>query len=317
MRAPSFARSWRGKGRRMSEHDTPRGAEEQAYLDAEALLDDDAMRAKRRARVLDAITDVPSASAPTATAPRPERSFIRRGGWLAAAGVAGLSALIAVDYYNPADHRKPPETSTSVHRAPADASPSVARVRPDPALQPTPRLQPAAPARGEDRTASQETAAVEAAPSPQARYEPSPSPAPAPAAPVVPERYSELAVAQTREALVPGAAPGAAAGVRVAGAGAAAERRLDQAKRLRAAASQGRVSELTNLLAQGVNVDARGVGGETALMRAVRDRQVAAAELLVRHGADPDLEDDGGLSARDVAEALDDPGLTRALNTSR
>jgi len=301
----------------MPEHDMPRGAEEQAYLDAEALLDNDAMRADRRARVLDAITDTPSVPVPTAHERRPGRPFLRPGGWLAAAGVAGLSALVAIDYYTPPEQRKPPGTSTSASRAPASAPPSGVRAQLDPASQPTPRLPPATPPRGEDGAAPQEAAAVESAPSPQARHEPSPFPAPAPTAPPVPGRYAELADAPAQAAPAPGAAREAVAAMRAAGAGTAAETRSDQAGRLRAAASQGRVSELTDLLAQGVSIDARGPSGETALMSAVRDRQVAAAELLVRHGADPDLENDAGISARDIAAAIEDPRLTRALKPSR
>jgi len=83
--------------------------------------------------------------------------------------------------------------------------------------------------------------------------------------------------------------------------------------RLRAAAAAGRVSELTTLLGQGVLVDAADEVGDTALIKAVRANRQTAAALLPRYGADLELENRRGESARSIAASIGDPELTRAL----
>ena len=60
-------------------------------------------------------------------------------------------------------------------------------------------------------------------------------------------------------------------------------------------------------------MDAPDDDGETALMKAVQANRPAAAALLRRHGASLDLENRAGVSATDMARAIDDPELNRAL----
>ena len=86
-----------------------------------------------------------------------------------------------------------------------------------------------------------------------------------------------------------------------------------RAARLRAAAAAGRVAELTALLAQGTPVDGPDSEGETALMKAVQAHSLAATAVLRRHGASLDLKNRAGVSARDMAAAMGDADLNRAL----
>ncbi len=83
--------------------------------------------------------------------------------------------------------------------------------------------------------------------------------------------------------------------------------------KLQFAAAQGQVDEVRALLARGLPVDGLDEEGETALMKAVRANQPAAADLLRRRGASLDLKNPSGQSARDIAAELDDPRLYRAL----
>jgi len=85
------------------------------------------------------------------------------------------------------------------------------------------------------------------------------------------------------------------------------------AARLRAAATAGRISELTTLLAAGAVVDAADADGETALMKAVRANRPEAVVLLLRRGADPDRKNRAGVSAKDMARAISDAELNRAV----
>lgn len=52
------------------------------------------------------------------------------------------------------------------------------------------------------------------------------------------------------------------------------------------AAKQGRVQVLELLLASGCNVDARGEGGQTALLAATEEGLGSCVERLIDHGAD-------------------------------
>ena len=56
------------------------------------------------------------------------------------------------------------------------------------------------------------------------------------------------------------------------------------------------------LLGEGADVNARGPGGLTALMLAVKRKDEDAVKWLVKAGADPDLESEQGISARKIAE---------------
>ena len=66
-----------------------------AYVRAEALLEDQAARAERRARVLAAVAEA-SAATGTAASPPVRKAAWRRGGWLAAACVATLSVFLTL-----------------------------------------------------------------------------------------------------------------------------------------------------------------------------------------------------------------------------
>jgi ankyrin repeat protein len=89
------------------------------------------------------------------------------------------------------------------------------------------------------------------------------------------------------------------------------------AERLRAAAKAGRLTEIGALLAQGVSIDAADADGDTALMLSIKADQPPAAALLRAHGASLDQKNHAGVSARDMAKAIDDPDLDRALGLGR
>jgi hypothetical protein len=89
----------------MSDPDARPDPMDKAYVEAEAVLDDADARAARRARVLAAVAQEP---APLQTAPAvlTRVSAWRRGRWLAAACVAGLGLLVAIQIYHPVDHEQ-------------------------------------------------------------------------------------------------------------------------------------------------------------------------------------------------------------------
>ncbi len=101
---------------------------DKAYVEAEAVLNDDAARAARRAALLAALTQPDQAPqekpAPVITpAPVRYRPTWRREGWLAAAAVAGLSLFLALRVYAPTLH---PHPATSPPPANAAAAPAAA-----------------------------------------------------------------------------------------------------------------------------------------------------------------------------------------------
>ena len=67
------------------------------------------------------------------------------------------------------------------------------------------------------------------------------------------------------------------------------------------------------VLEQGADVNARGRGGLTALMLAVKRKEEDLIKLLLRCGADPNLEDDKGMSARKIAKAKAPQRILRLL----
>ena len=84
---------------------------DKAYAEAEAMLSDDAARAARRARVLAAVAAAPPAEASPARSP----GIWRRGGALAAAGLAGLVVLVATQVHPPAPLGPPAPTRGGRH----------------------------------------------------------------------------------------------------------------------------------------------------------------------------------------------------------
>ncbi len=70
----------------------------------------------------------------------------------------------------------------------------------------------------------------------------------------------------------------------------------DPVAELFVAASQGRISQLQSVLAQGVDVDARTHSGRTALMGAAFFGNERSARLLLSYGADVNAADNRGIT---------------------
>jgi hypothetical protein len=335
----------------MSDPDAAPDPIDKAYIEAEAVLNDDAARAARRARVLAAVAREPIAPL-AAVSPSIRRPAWRRGGWLAAASVAVLGMFVATHIYQPTLHQPPTEPTAPVVPAPAAAIPADRGVAtlPAPSRVPSHRAEPA------PRTfaASPQVAAptppnipsvpppppLPIPPAPHAFPSAPPAPAPPPPSPtevvVTAERRAPSAVASFSGRALDGArgakvevqrptfgvvnqaSSPALAAVHAAAplnrSGRPAGPLSDQAGKLRAAAATGLTAELETLLAQGVPVDAADADGNTALMRSIQTGQPAAAALLRRHGASLDAKNHAGTSAKDMAKAKGDPALNQALD---
>jgi hypothetical protein len=289
---------------------------DKAYVQAEAVLDDDAARAARRARVLAAVA--------RESAPEPARSGAsrrpawRHTRWLAAAGVAGLIALVANQIYEPA-WRHPP-SAPRVAATPSSAAPQIAALPPAAAVSEAPppsaaaaasqvstrELAPSAPPPPPPTIAAPALEAFPKAVTPP----PPPPPSSSDATVVTAERRDETI---QKAPVAISAFTGQSRAVEPVEVGSLASSSSEQAARLREDAAAGRTADLDTLLAQGVPVDAPDARGETALMKSVAAGQSAAAALLRRHGASLDRKDHAGESARDMAKAKDDAALNQAL----
>lgn len=284
----------------MSDQDAPPDPIDKAYTEAEAVLDDEAARAARRARVLAAVAA--EQAAPAVAPAVSKRSSWPRAGWLAAASVAGLSALVALQIERTGVIEQPPrptrpEAPTAVAPpaiAPPAAAPQALEAARD-AQAVSPRAvapsAPTRPAAAAPPSAPQARAIVQA---PTVAAAPPPSAAPAAEASSS-DDTGEVVVTSSRSA-----APARSA-------------EFERGQKLRNAAAAGRTAELTGLLAAGVAVDAADDDGETALMKAVQANQPAAAALLLRRGASLERKNEGDVSARDMAAEISDPELNRAL----
>ena len=73
---------------------------------------------------------------------------------------------------------------------------------------------------------------------------------------------------------------------------------------LQIASNLGFVEGVEELLRGGAQVDQSNGAGETALISAIHRRDAAMARLLLANGANPDLNDNSGRSARDYAELM-------------
>jgi hypothetical protein len=307
----------------MSDHDPDHDSIDQAYGQAEEVLDDAAARAARRARVLGAVAQ--AAAEPGNELLEPEQPRSRRGwtrgGWLAAAGVAGLGALIAVRLYQPTFMPAPSlaEQTAPAVSAPAPA-PSQGAVPEVPAAPPAEQAQTQGLAEG-PLTAPAEMGARAPAEAAEAQAMAAPPPAlqlAPPPAPVVAPRPApqEVEVQGGRASMAPSAESRAArvtADEEAQGVVVTGPRAGVRPTRLHAAAAAGRLKELRALLKQGMEVDAPDADGQTALMKAVQAGNAEAVALLRRSGADPDLENAQGLSAREMAARAADPAVRRAL----
>lgn len=313
----SSGKRWRARERPISDRE-PRDPLDDAYVEAERLLEDAATRAARRARVLAAVA-TPAADA--SPAPRARRAARGRLGWAAAASVAGLAVLVATFVSRsvppapsppvtpPDGVVRPPSGPPPVAVAPASSmSPGAAGTPPagPPVSRPAASSTPASPA-------------PRAAPPPPVRIAPPPTvevPPPLPLPPTpAPVRQSEVppaaALSEDKAALI---AP-APAERSVARRAAAADE--DAASTLRRAAASGRTAEVEAALNRGVPVDAPDANGDTALMLSVRGGHVATAALLRRRGADTERVNRAGDSAAALATASGDPRLEEALRAPR
>jgi hypothetical protein len=334
----------------MSDPDAAPDPIDKAYTEAEAVLNDDAARAARRARVLAAVAREPAAPL-AAASPSVRRPVWRRGGWLAAASVAVLGMFTATHIYQPTGRQPLTEPTAPAVPAPAAAVPAdrgaaalptpsggTPSHRPEPAPRTFSAAPPAATPTPPYLPSVPPPPPLPIPPAPRAFPSAAPSPPPPTEVVVTAERRAPSAVASFSGRASDGAS-GAKAEVKKptfgvvdqaaspaleAARAAAPPSRFgrsagplsDQAGKLRAAAAAGVTAELEALLAQGVPVDAADADGNTALMRSVQTGQSAAAALLRRHGASLDAKNHAGASARDMATAKGDPALNQALGLS-
>ena len=80
-----------------------------------------------------------------------------------------------------------------------------------------------------------------------------------------------------------------------------------------AQARAGKTPVLEALLACGVPVDIRNERGESLLMLAVANGHLEAAQILLAHGADPELTDARGASPIQVASSREDDAMVVLL----
>jgi hypothetical protein len=182
----------------MPDHDAAPDPIDEAYVQAEAMLSDDAARAARRARVLGAVAQAPAPSlaaaaagaAPAVAAPTVRRPAWRPGGWLAVACVVGLSVFLAVKIYQPTPFQ--PQTAPAASpspKAPAPASevPTPTASTPTTPAQTAPSLKSRAvatmPAPAEPAPQPAETSARQASAAPPVEK---PAAAPLAIAPIAP-----------------------------------------------------------------------------------------------------------------------------------
>jgi hypothetical protein len=323
----------------MSDPDATPDPIDKAYVDAEAVLSDEAARAARRARVLGAVA---RQAAPEAAAPGGRSRLWRRGGWLVAASVSGLALAIASQLFRPPAFPPPSPLPAAPALSKGPAAERMSSPPAEAAASPTPPASRAARPDAERPTVEPSAAAQYAtplAPTPSASDEPAPAAPPPPppppsadsalsdrAAPVPPqaqaksadggpdngESVSELVVTgvkrESRRSSSPGAISAFAGRLRDA---------VDPGARLRAASADGRVADVERLLKHGAPTDAPDAEGDTALMKSIQADHPAVAALLRRSGASLDRRNQAGESARDMARAIGDPALDRAIGLER
>jgi Ankyrin repeats (many copies) len=313
----------------MSERDTD--PMDKAYVQAEAMLEDDVARAARRALVLAAVAE---AGAEPQAAPAPRRTAWRHGGWLVAASVAAVSVFVAVQINQPPAFERPstppiappaqpaapgpdpaldaaPPAAASVPPAVVAREPVPQRIAPSPSIAPTgppvepPELEvaaPPAPAPPPPPPPPPLAAAMERRVAPAQAARQITAPARARARPETSDTTSKSGI---EEIVVTGSRIGSASSPEAL------------AQQLREAAAAGQSRQLAVLLARDVPIDAIDDDGETALMKAVQARHLDAAAFLRRRGASLDLKNHEGRSARDMAATLADPAMDKALGLDR
>ena len=159
----------------MSDHDGKPDPIDQAYAEAQAVLADEAARAARRARVLGAVAKAPAApaaDAPPVTQPRGWGQGAwgpggrARGGWLVAAGVAGVALFVAFRIMPPVWLQPQSAPEAAAPSAPQPAPPLAARSTPLAEGAPPPQAAAQGAAPGGPSAASGTLAADKSAASP-------------------------------------------------------------------------------------------------------------------------------------------------------
>jgi hypothetical protein len=90
-------------------------------------------------------------------------------------------------------------------------------------------------------------------------------------------------------------------------------RKLHGQGKLHDAAEDGDIAKLEELVAAGALVESRDSAGWTALIAAIDNCKLEAAEWLLKHGADANAVTSEGSSALSFATACDEDGATRLL----
>ncbi len=287
---------------------------DRAYSQAESLLQEQAERSARRARVLDAVA---AAAQDTVTGPvSPPKSmprFATRGGWLVAASLLVVSGFLVARFL-PLNPPSPPMAQVPAAQ-PAAKTEKMAALSPEAPAASAITPSESASSRSNSKASDQAPAREPAESSREQLAVAAPPPAMAAPPPAAPEAIMAPPppVPAARMAAPP-AAPAPMADMAKAIGEAGNGLVLDQ---LRAAAAAGRMTEVQELLDRQIPVDGADTNGETALMKSIRAGQPATAALLLRHGASLDKKNKAGLSARELAAQINDPALNRALGLER
>lgn len=326
---------------------------DRAYRQAESLLNEQAERSTRRARVLAAVAQDAAIRPISRQKSRPR--FTSRGGWLVAASVLVASGFLVIRFL-PLNQpwSSPPIAQAPVAKLVQKNEMTAALSPPAPAIDrsgsassgPKTKASDQAPTTAhEPRESSGRRMVLAAPPPPPAMVAPPPPAAPAsPTAappPPAPRAVARAAPQPPPAAQAPSMAappPPAARAFAMAAPPppaapaptmAAPPPMADTAKpvdelgsnsgfdQLRAAAAAGRTIEVQELLDRQIPVDVADANGETALMKSVRADQPATAAVLIHHGASLDKKNNAGLSARDLAADINDPALNHALGLER
>ena len=313
----------------MSEDDMTDDFIDQAYASASAMLESDDGRARRRQAVIAAV-------GASATVRAPSRAAWRSGGWLAVAGIAAMSLVLALvsGVQTGSDRGRSGAGASVVARAPAsdEREPRLSREQ--------------LPSRGGEATAHAEVAAGNKGKS--ARAEETPEGAgktsaqeqrtgskedgkawrdgesrrshAAAASPEVAVPQGTAGADQDRPAAFPGEAQAvadAAAGrsPRHAGSALASRSATAEPDDLWGAIAGGAESRVGLLLDGGAALEGRDRDGDTPLLKAVKLARVGVADLLLRRGANPNAMGRDGRSSMDLAASSTVRGMKELFET--
>jgi hypothetical protein len=321
---------------------------DRAYSQAESLLDEQAERSARRARVLAAVEQ--EAVIPPTSRPKSMPRDTSRGRWLVAASLLIAAGFLALRFLplnqqgsSPPVAHAPVAQLVQKNQMTAALSPPTPKTNQsgpmplapkskesDQATTVTPKRKetsntrmalaspPPSPAiLAQPPAAAPAPATAAAAPLPAAAPPPAIVSAPPPAIAAAPRAAPAFAMAPPPPPSAAAPSPPSPAPTRPPMAD--ASKPIGElgsnlgAEQLRAAAAAGRTTEVQDLLNRQISVDAADADGETALMKSIRADQPVTAALLIRHGARLDKKNNAGLSARDLATQINDPALNRVL----